>query len=788
MLNMANDSFREGKLPESLRTGLIKLIPKGKNSTRVEDWRPITLLPTSYKIISGVIAGRLEKTLPHIIGRSQKGFLKHKNMGTVLHNVIDGIANSWEEKEQMGVLLVDFIKAFDSVEHSFIKKAMEYFNIGPVLVGMVMTLLNERKACINLVDRYSGSFKIERGTPQGDRSSPYIFIICVEILLIRLEMGGDGILVGRNCMDGSGGVINSIGEAFADDLTAIYKLGINATRKILEILDDFSRTSGLCVNKDKTHIMVTGTEWEGGTHIEGIEIKRECKLLGAIIDNKVKSLQQNWDKVIVKIRGLINYWNQFNLTLTGRIMVGKTFLLSQATFMMGIIPLEKRTAERIEQLIEKYVLGKLQVARDRIYNRPEQGGLGLLKIWELNTAMKSSWVNRWKREGRSVDITGHLVLTTSRNMKIETIDHSRIDCKRAPTAHCIAVAWAEFRNKVYENDGNIYAAQIFENPGIKSRIGRMIGEGNILSRARYNTFRNQMLSIKLGDITTEHGIIEKREMAEKLGFEITEVEYGKIRDNVSHIRGKFKPVWEMKEKAKTISEWLRPIKKGSNKIRALMSGRGSRTYRNFKFENIRPVSTLWEQMGIEKDDILIACGMTLWGIKEVDADFRQFMFRWNQGMIHGNTVISHFGDNIDRKCTFCKITEKIRLGLELGREPTIDELNAIAIPDENRPHIMWDCNTVNTCIMEVYNRVWNKDGQVDKKAFLMGKAIGFLETSQLYMTVNMFIKYRIWKYKLAETLPKTQAIVNDVNVFLEQLSRYNKWRILIPLLRQLVQM
>ncbi len=79
-------------------------------------------------------------------------------------------------------------------------------------------------------------------------------------------------------------------------------------------------------------------------------------------------------------------------------------------------------------------------------------------------------------------------------------------------------------------------------------------------------------------------------------------------------------------------------------------------------------------------------------------------------------------------------------------------------------------------------------GQWIKKAFLMGKAIGFLETSQLYMIVNMFIKYRIWKYKLAETLPKTQAIVNDVNVFLEQLSRYNKWRILIPLLRQLVQM
>ncbi len=96
----------------------------------------------------------------------------------------------------------------------------------------------------------------------------------------------------------------------------------------------------------------------------------------------------------IKIRGLVNYWNQYNLTLTGRIMVRKTFLQSQATFMMGIIPLEKRTSERIEQVIEKFVLGKLQVSKDRIYNKPEQGGLGLLKIWELNIVMKSSWVNR----------------------------------------------------------------------------------------------------------------------------------------------------------------------------------------------------------------------------------------------------------------------------------------------------------------------------------------------------------------------------------------------------------
>jgi hypothetical protein len=85
---MANTGFKQGFLSPTLRRGLIKLIPKGKNKSRVEDWRPITLLTTSYKIISGVVAGRLETAPPFIIGRGQKGFLKYKNMGTCVQNVI----------------------------------------------------------------------------------------------------------------------------------------------------------------------------------------------------------------------------------------------------------------------------------------------------------------------------------------------------------------------------------------------------------------------------------------------------------------------------------------------------------------------------------------------------------------------------------------------------------------------------------------------------------------------------------------------------------------------------
>jgi hypothetical protein len=68
----------------------------------------------------------------------------------------------------------------------------------------------------------------------------------------------------------------------------------------------------------------------------------------------------------------------------------------------------------------------------------------------------------------------------------------------------------------------------------------------------------------------------------------------------------------------------------------------------------------------------------------VDTEFRQYAFKWYQGMTHGNTVVAHFGD-VDRKCTFCKITLEREMAQRLGRDITIAERARIAVPDEDRP-------------------------------------------------------------------------------------------------------
>ncbi len=91
-------------------------------------------------------------------------------------------------------------------------------------------------------------------------------------------------------------------------------------------------------------------------------------------------------------------------------------MISQATFYMGIIPLDKKKATEMEKAINGYVCGGYNIAQDRINNRIEQGGLGLIKLEELDIAIKCGWVNRWLKDGVKRDITGRAVFELGRWM------------------------------------------------------------------------------------------------------------------------------------------------------------------------------------------------------------------------------------------------------------------------------------------------------------------------------------------------------------------------------------
>ena len=92
-------------------------------------------------------------------------------------------------KKVRGALLsLDISKAFDTLGHTFLNSVSVFFNFGERFVRWIRVLATNRTACIILGEnRVSRNFILERGNAQGDTISPFLFILCYQILLIKLE-------------------------------------------------------------------------------------------------------------------------------------------------------------------------------------------------------------------------------------------------------------------------------------------------------------------------------------------------------------------------------------------------------------------------------------------------------------------------------------------------------------------------------------------------------------------------------------------------------------------------
>ena len=83
-------SKQENCMSTSQKLGIEQTIPKAdKNLKFLTNWRPLTLLNTFYKIISGVLANRLKTVLDHLIGPEQKGYVPQRFIGEVTRTTFD---------------------------------------------------------------------------------------------------------------------------------------------------------------------------------------------------------------------------------------------------------------------------------------------------------------------------------------------------------------------------------------------------------------------------------------------------------------------------------------------------------------------------------------------------------------------------------------------------------------------------------------------------------------------------------------------------------------------------
>jgi len=183
LVDSLNHAFECRELTISEGRGIITLIPKkNKDKMLLDNWRPISLLNTDYKIATRAIASRVLKILPGIIHSDQTGYVKKRFIRQNIRLISDFIECCEDMKTPGIVLFLDFKKAVDSIEWLFLFKALGTFGFGDMLVKWIKTFYANPQSCVTNNGFATPFFSLEHGVRQGCPPSRILFVIGVELL------------------------------------------------------------------------------------------------------------------------------------------------------------------------------------------------------------------------------------------------------------------------------------------------------------------------------------------------------------------------------------------------------------------------------------------------------------------------------------------------------------------------------------------------------------------------------------------------------------------------------
>lgn len=265
-----------------------------------------------YRILAFSLAERLQSVIPKIVSTDQTAYIRRRYMGTNIRLVNDVINYFKNVNAESTLLMLDFKKAFDSIEWNFLEQTLKYFNFGPSFMKWIKTLYTLPAACIKNNGYLSETFSIERSVRQGCPVSALLFVLCVEIFAIKV----------RNNEELAGFTFGNINKhikisQYADDMILFVNDG-NEICTSLNILSTFGDMSGLVLNIPKCESFSLGTHH----HNNGFGFKwiRQFRCLGLYLgnDNEANNVK-NFEDKLVSIERSLNSWKNRDLTIIGKI-------------------------------------------------------------------------------------------------------------------------------------------------------------------------------------------------------------------------------------------------------------------------------------------------------------------------------------------------------------------------------------------------------------------------------------------------------------------------------------
>ncbi|KAK0599556.1 hypothetical protein LWI29_006326 [Acer saccharum] len=372
-MNFLEEFHRDGRVVKEINRSFITLIPKCVKPKIMKDFRPISLVGSFYKILAKILANRLRRVIGTVVGDTQMAFIKDRHIldGFV---IAEEIIHYWKKGKEGGLMVkLDFEKAYDSVDHSFLDDILGDMGFGQKWRQWMRHCIVSPRISVLVNGSPTREFGLERGLRQGDPLSPFLFNVVVE--------GLSALFRKVESLDMMKGVSFRSDEVmvshlqFADDTIMFLKPRVDDLINVRRILRCFEVASGLRINFKKS--------------CPG------CKLF--------------WKEIVQRLERRMAPWKKSFLNKGGRSVLIKNVMSSIPIYFMSMFKIPVGVAQNIEKLQRSFFWGdgvekrKVHAMKwDTLRKSKENGGLGFGSVLDKNKGLLAKWVWRFGREESSL--------------------------------------------------------------------------------------------------------------------------------------------------------------------------------------------------------------------------------------------------------------------------------------------------------------------------------------------------------------------------------------------------
>jgi hypothetical protein len=334
-------------------------------------------------------------------------------------------------------------------------------------------------------------------------------------------------------------------------------------------------------------------------------------------------------------------------------MVSKTYIISQAIYLMGILPMRNEIGCRMNEILIDFVSGGMRpIERRRQLLSVELGGYGVLDMNVMNVCMKSMWISRIMRKREYADYTGELIIR-DRDGTYERIGNNCMRGDNGIIIREILYNWSSFHRQFAGIGNNIMEVEIFNN-GIITENGRYM-EHAIFTGERIIELGNRLLGVKLKNFVLDTRVVKEKIAIEQVtGINLSWAEYFRLR---TACQGILNNNIGDETNGISISEFMERGKINCAKLRRVLEGKLSGRYKNNSMNTMASLVTLWGN-GIEgKGRIYVEWNLKSWTVPLLDPAFKDFCFKLLHGRLYLNNALSNFSE-VQPWCTFCLSRKK----------------------------------------------------------------------------------------------------------------------------------